>query len=360
VDPVRPDYGGACLNGVARAVRSAASWAPEAVRDASAVVVFLIDGLGWNALESRRARLPAFASLDGAPITTVVPSTTTTALTSFTTGLPPAEHGILAYRLQLEHGLLNVLRWSMPGGGEPPDPEELQPRLAFDGEEIPVVTQAGFARTGFTAVHLRGTNLAGYHSPSSIPGRCRTLVAGGARFVYAYYGGLDLVLHMNAPDPEIVEAEYAFAEWLVARLLDALPSDVAVVVTADHGHVTFERLIELGPLDDLVAANSGESRFRYLHARPGAADELLAAAEERFGDVAWVFSRQGLIDEGLLGPRPPSPTVARRVGDVILAAREPIGFVDPNNPGEQRLLSGHGSLTPDEMLVPLLGGRGRR
>jgi hypothetical protein len=33
--------------------------------------------------------------------------------------------------------------------------------------------------------------------------------------------------------------------------------------------------------------------------------------------------------------------------------------VDPNNPGEGRLLSGHGSLTPDEMLVPFVAGRGR-
>jgi hypothetical protein len=47
------------------------------------------------------------------------------------------------------------------------------------------------------------------------------------------------------------------------------------------------------------------------------------------------------------------------VGDVVLAAREPVAFVDPTLPQETKLLGMHGSLTPDEMYVPLLGGRGR-
>ena len=32
---------------------------------------------------------------------------------------------------------------------------------------------------------------------------------------------------------------------------------------------------------------------------------------------------------------------------------------DPHNPGENNLLSGHGSLAPDEMLVPLIAAPGR-
>ena len=53
-------------------------------------------------------------------------------------------------------------------------------------------------------------------------------------------------------------------------------------------------------------------------------------------------------------------TSATAVGqDVILAARGPLGYVDPQNPGESNLLSGHGSLTGAEMLVPFVAGRGR-
>jgi hypothetical protein len=46
------------------------------------------------------------------------------------------------------------------------------------------------------------------------------------------------------------------------------------------------------------------------------------------------------------------------LGDVVLAAREPVAFIDPALPGEANLRSAHGSLTAGEMLVPLLGARG--
>jgi hypothetical protein len=46
------------------------------------------------------------------------------------------------------------------------------------------------------------------------------------------------------------------------------------------------------------------------------------------------------------------------VGDVILAARADVAFVDPALEFERRLRSAHGSLTPAEMLVPVLAGRG--
>ena len=70
------------------------------------------------------------------------------------------------------------------------------------------------------------------------------------------------------------------------------------------------------------------------------------------------MSRDQLFDEGWLGPDPIGP-VRARVGDVVLAAKGPVGFVDPTFPRETGLRSAHGSLTAAEMEVPLLSGRGR-
>jgi hypothetical protein len=108
----------------------------------------------------------------------------------------------------------------------------------------------------------------------------------------------------------------------------------------------------------MIAMYAGEARFRYLYAKPGAAAELAAAAREVVGHQAWVLTREELFAEGWIGPAPEGP-IGSRVGDVVLAAREPVAFVDPTLPQETKLLGMHGSLTPDEMYVPLLGGRGR-
>ena len=49
---------------------------------------------------------------------------------------------------------------------------------------------------------------------------------------------------------------------------------------------------------------------------------------------------------------------AARLGDIALIPFEPIAFVDPADTGENRLACRHGSLTTDEMLVPLVALRG--
>src|SRR3546814_2981239 len=51
-----------------------------------------------------------------------------------------------------------------------------------------------------------------------------------------------------------------------------------------------------------VAMQSGEGRFRWLHARPGRLDALREVVEEQLGDDAWIRTRQEAIDEGWYGP----------------------------------------------------------
>jgi hypothetical protein len=99
---------------------------------------------------------------------------------------------------------------------------------------------------------------------------------------------------------------------------------------------------------------SGEARFRWLHARPGAAAELHAAAVGAFGDLAWIRTRDEVEAECWLGPRL-GAAARSRLGDVALVAREQVAFRDPAEVMSIRLIGRHGSLTPDEMLVPAVG-----
>jgi hypothetical protein len=101
---------------------------------------------------------------------------------------------------------------------------------------------------------------------------------------------------------------------------------------------------------------SGEARFRWLHARPGAAADLAVAAEEAHRDDAWVTTLEQMRDEHWFGPRLPR-AVADRLGDVALVASRPIGFDDPADSGPFALVCRHGSMTADEVFVPLLAAR---
>jgi type I phosphodiesterase/nucleotide pyrophosphatase len=358
---VRPDLDGASVAGLAPALLAQPrhDWLPAAARDAETVVLLVLDGFGWTALEEHRDLVPAIASMQGGPITTVVPSTTATALTSIATGLAPAQHGIVGYRMVVSGAVLNVLRWDHANGRRAPEPFDVQRHTAFLGRDVPVVTRAEFRSSGFTAAHLRGARFIGWHTTSTLVEHCRRLADARERFVYAYYPGVDTVAHEFGLRDEFFARELVAVDALVAELRDALPAHATLVVTSDHGQVHLERhdwidLRELEPLIDLMA---GDGRFRYLYAPRGRGRDLADAARDAVGDRAWVFTRRELLDDGWLGAGA-TGTIPGRIGDVVLAAREPVAFVDPALPFEANLRSGHGSITRDEMLVPLLAAPG--
>jgi hypothetical protein len=182
--------------------------------------------------------------------------------------------------------------------------------------------------------------------------------ATGARFIHAYYAGVDRIAHERGFG-DFYDAELAMADSMVADLLSRLGPETAVLVTADHGQVDVgDRLIEPSrDVLDLVTLQSGEGRMRWFHAARGAAGDVLAAAEAEFASTGWVRSREQVIDERWFGRAMPGP-VAARLGDVVVAAREPVAYVDPDDSGPFELVCRHGSLTSAEMLVPLVAARG--
>ncbi len=359
--PIFPDYSGANVRAIVPTLLapqrgSGRDWMPGPVRDARQVVILVLDGLGWEQFIEHREHMPALATFEGGPITTVVPSTTATALTSITTGLTPGEHGLVGYRMDVGGEVLNLLRWATAAGDarRKHDPRRLQPFAPFMGEPVPVITKADFERTGFTDAHLRGGRLMGWRAASSLAVTVGKLLRAGEPLIYAYYDGIDKIAHERGFGPYYV-AELQSADDIVGQVRAQLTKGSALLITADHGQVnvgTNTRALA----DDvfkLTRYASGEGRFRWLHARPGAGEELLEAALQAHGDVAWVMSRDELIDGGWFGPVV-SPPVAARLGDVALITREPISFDDVADSGPYPLVCRHGSLTSAEMLVPLL------
>ena len=361
--PLVPDYAGPCLSNLVHALTAPEppEWLPAAATGASSHVLLLLDGLGWKQFMDRKHLMPTLAAMEGVPIHSVAPTTTATALTSVTTGLAPCDHGVVGYRILVDGEVRNVLRWQLDGGDArrtlPPD--ELQPVTPFLGLRPPVVTKAEFGTTGFTLAHLRTARLHGWRVPSSIVVETADRVDAGEPLVYAYYDGIDKIAHAEGLQDHY-DAEIGFADELVSRVLDSVPDDTAVLVTADHGQVAVgDRTAELpASVLDLVEVQSGEGRFRWLHARAGAADELADTCRDLFGHESWVVTRDQTIDERWFGPV--DTGALRRLGYVALVPHEPIAYLEPGDSGPFDLIGRHGSMTDDEVLVPLLCARGRR
>jgi hypothetical protein len=130
------------------------------------------------------------------------------------------------------------------------------------------------------------------------------------------------------------------------------------VVVADHGMVDcpLENRLDVDDEPDLrdgVAVLGGEARFRHIYCRGGAVDDVAAAWREVIGDRGEVLLRDEALARGWFGQL--TPQVRPRLGDVMVACRDEFAVMSTSRfPLETRLRGLHGSLTPAEMLIPVL------
>lgn len=364
-DYVVPDYTGACLSGLIPALLGPKGtdalprWFPQRAHHARAVVLLVLDGLGYLQWLEHREYTPSLASCEVVPLTTIAPSTTATALTSLATGLSPGEHGIIGYRMDMGTTVMNTLRW----GDENGDlrlrfpPAQVQACPPFLGASVPVISRAELEGSGFTQAHLAGVRPMGWRAASSIAVTVKQCLDNGDSFVYAYYDGVDKIAHERGFGP-YYEAELRAADAIVAEIMSVLPSDVVLLVTADHGQVMVgDNTLPIAmSVSEHVHHQSGEGRFRWLHAKRGR-EEVLCNAARIHENVAWVVTRDQVVDEKWFGSRV-SNEALRRMGDVALVPFAPVSFDDPADSGAFALVCRHGSLTEAEMRIPLFATRG--
>lgn len=266
------------------------------------VLVVLVDGLGWHLLPQLAGGAPLLASVLGGAtgrltrLECTFPSTTPTSLVSLGTGAAPGEHGVLGFTLRVPgtETVLNHVRWR-----DDPSPAVWQPvptwfqRLKEAGVSARAVLPALFLGSGLTEAAYRGAEF----RPAGPADDYAQLVVDDLRsapgLVYGYTAELDTAAHVFGVGSEQWHAAAASVDTLLSRLLEALPPNAALLVTADHGglNVPPEARIDLDADARLargVRVVAGEPRVRYLHTEPGAAPDVRAAWAEVLGGRATV------------------------------------------------------------------------
>ena len=339
------------------------------------LVLLLVDGLGWELLGAYRQDAPFLAGLlpAGRPIPAGFPSTTATSLAGIGTGLPPGGHGIVGMAFEVGAGpdtaVLHALRWQQHGDDlrDRFPPEQLQPlptvfeRMAADGVAVRVVVPAPFVSSGLTRAVLRGGEPRGVRALGDLAAAATCAPEADRTFRYAYHGDLDLIGHVYGPGSEPWRLQLTQVDLLARSIAERLPAGGLLLVTADHGMIEVggSDRVEVGALPELragVRRVAGEPRARHVYARPGAAADVLAAWRGTLGDRAWVLSRAEAVAAGWFGPV--RDGVLARIGDVVAAARGSTVLVRADaEPVLTELVGQHGSLTPAELLVPLLAYR---
>lgn len=323
-------------------------------------VVVVVDGLGRTALAERAGHARTLAGRLGldAAIGSGFPSTTAAALTTLTTGEPSGRHGLVGYRVyDRDHD--RVVNQLSGWDGLDPATWQRMPTLfeRATGVRTVAIAHSRYQDSEFTHAMLRGAEFLGAADATSRRTRLReVLAAPGKALIYYYVPDLDMAGHAKG---------LASAEWIsaledvdaeISEIVGLLGPNDGLLVTADHGMVDVpEHAQRIATAEQLAGVRhvAGEPRCLQLHLEPDAAsDEVAELWRATEGRRAWVATRDEAVAAGWFGEV--DPEVLPRIGDVLVAARSDHAYyADPDDRGRS-MIGQHGSLTPEEMAVPLL------
>lgn len=334
-----------------------------------AYVVLLVDGLGVRQLRQFAHVAPTLAeATQVAPLRSTFPSTTAAAITSFGTGLPVGEHGIVSAAFEDDDG--NAL-WPLSWKADP-NPIATQPQAtvfelaAAAGVAVTSVAPQRFVNSGLTRAALRGAGYAGAETVdeqvaavSSALGAARR--SGRPALVYVYFWALDKAGHGSGVGSPPYLAELAAVDQFTQRLAGLLGVAETLLVTADHGmiDVADEDRVDLEANHALrvgVRRVMGEPRARLVYTKRGHAAEVAATWARELGDAAVVKTRAEAARDWFGGSV--DPHLEHRIGDLVVL---PTGRRSLASDRVDRLVSGlrgqHGGRLPDETEIPLLAMR---
>ncbi|MBN1264034.1 MAG: alkaline phosphatase family protein [Anaerolineales bacterium] len=354
--------------------------------DITQVIVCLLDGLSFSRFQNWIQNHPLQNRLveDGfiQALTSVIPSTTCSVLTTLWTGRSPAEHAILGYELFLkEIGIVtNMISHSpimMPHEQGLLYKAGFDPETATNGRTLGTLfSQYGIStyaflnkyikHSGLSRMHYADVQAAGFSSLPEMWINLRTLVEkrpSRRRFIWAYYAGIDTMSHHRSPDSEYTRAEFdLFIRTMEEHFLKPFSGSnnhTLLLLTADHGQISTPKdpVFDLSNHPDLLQLlhlyPTGENRLTFLHIRPGQVNAVKQYFHKTWGDTFVLLDSHQLLDQGFFGPGNPSPASADRIGDLvgIGTGNSYLWWGDRPNPLEGR----HGGLSSDEMIVPLAG-----
>lgn len=340
----------------------------ERLGDRRRTVLVLVDGLGRDLLPRLAAHAPLLASVLGgttgslAALTAPFPSTTPTSLVTLGTGRAPGEHGILGFTVRIPgtDRVLTHVRWrdDPPVAAWAPLPTWFA-RAASAGIRSRVVLPAAFVGSGLSEAAYGGAEPVAVAEGQDYAAQVVAEAHAGTPLVYGYTATLDTAAHVHGiASPEWADAA-AQVDALLTRILESLPADTALVVTADHGglDVPPDHRVDAGTTPALTAGVeviAGEPRARHVYAAPGATADVHAAWRETLGARAEVLLREEAVARGLFGPV--APRHLPRLGDVIAIARgdHAVMATDREPAAVSDLVGMHGALSPAETTVPLI------
>lgn len=388
-DHLKPDYqGGSIVNlmsSITGALGASSTEIPptnlvstDSIEQANNILFFVVDGMGYNFISSQSEDSFLKQHLQGA-LTSVFPSTTATAITSYFTAKTPLQHGLTGWYMYLKEAddIVTVLPFKPRGSPVWKRMDESCKELLYSFEsvfetiDVPswVVSPNNIVNSVYSLVSTKNATRVGYEGLDDLFVQAKQIILTNnakektqQQFTYCYWPGFDATCHSYGVGSAEALSIFQEFESAFCKLMDELKgTNTTVIVSADHGFIdtSAERIILLEDhpelQDTLRLPLCGEPRACYCYVNSKKTALFEAYITNHFSDYCWMYKSEDLIQQGLFGFGQPHPGFHERVGDYVLVMKENYVLkdtLDSEKPFTQ--IGVHGGLSADELYVPLI------
>ncbi|MBS3137600.1 alkaline phosphatase family protein [Candidatus Woesearchaeota archaeon] len=346
------------------------------------IVFFVIDGLGYEYLQryGKKIKDSVLQINCRAKITSVFPSTTAAAITTFNTGAAPQQHALTGWYMYLkELGIVStILQFTPRIGGVPFSKTNVDPKLIFCEKSIfEKINAAKYIVNGLDIISsdysIVMTNKAKRYAYKNLNQCCKTIKhivrnvhnnqnKQKRKFIYAYWPYFDSYCHHYGTTSKITLKHFKRLNMKINALAKQLSgTNTVIIVTADHGLIdtSKERTIFLKDhpklQETLVMPLTGERRVAYCYVRPNKTKQFEQYVKQKFRKECKLYKSEELVRKGYFGLGLENPRLAERIGDYTLIMKENYIIFDELL-GEERSfhIGNHGGTSKEEMFVPLI------
>jgi len=319
--------------------------------EGTATTVFvLFDGLGSHQLDHPRARDLAAAHVGS--VEAPFPTTTTVSLATIATGLPPSQHGLIAYQLwnPAVGQVVNTIHMTTMWGDKIDQRHEdflpgpnLWQRMSAAGIETITIQPDSFDRTPLTRALYSGASFIPYTSIIQAVERTVAAASSPDRFVFLYIPHVDFAAHVAGQRSDEYDSAMSEANAVWKNLTEQLPSDVLLVGTADHGHIDIAEAnkVRLSKANQEGLILYGDDRAMFVRGDGATLASRIPGTWVPYSEL-----------EGMWGPGPMHQTFGERRPDGIIFADDDHAIFHSRS--NDRLVGHHGGLSNAERLVPVL------
>jgi len=380
---ILPEYNGRSIVNLMSSIQSALGLEPaypklkilnpEYLASKKNILLIVLDGLGYEFL-MENGQGTIFNQYMESRLTSVFPSTTASAITTFASGLAPQEHAITGWFMYFkEVGAASlVLPFCPRFSGISYHTNKLGTEEFFNfpsifpdiDREKHIVTVKYIMDSPYNNYCLKETQRHGYTKIKGFTGSISKIIKKGKnkKFIYAYWPEFDKNAHRYGINSAETIRHLKVLDRSLSDLFRRLKgTDTVCLITADHGLIDTipERNLSIAQFpelrDMLILPLCGEPRVPYCYVKVSRKIEFQNYVEEYFSHVCDLYTSEEMISKGFFGLNKENPKLRDRLGDYILLMKDNYvlhDWVTGETPFQ--FIGYHGNLTPDEMYVPLV------